>query len=160
MKADPEAVRITATHGSGVRNRHSRVPARRISRRSRYPPRPPTPRRAIPPISVELKSMARLHRLTLDPRTTLLDALREHLALTGSRRAAITVSAALARCCWAVVTSTPASRCTMHDGQAITTICPPPRRQTPSTAGSFLSSTTGFNAAITPRGESVPLWGC
>ena len=26
------------------------------------------------------------HRLTLDPRTTLLDALREHLHLTGSKK--------------------------------------------------------------------------
>lgn len=41
---------------------------------------------AISPISVELQVNGVLHRLTLDPRTTLLDALREHLALTGSKK--------------------------------------------------------------------------
>src|ERR1700682_3325779 len=37
-----------------------------------------------PPATVELQINGRSHSLTLDPRTTLLDALREHLALTGS----------------------------------------------------------------------------
>ena len=41
---------------------------------------------ALTPISVELQVNGVLHRLTLDPRTTLLDALREHLALTGSKK--------------------------------------------------------------------------
>lgn len=36
-------------------------------------------------------------RLDLDPRTTLLDALRHHLGLTGSKKAAITGNAAPAR---------------------------------------------------------------
>jgi len=39
-----------------------------------------------PPVSVELQINGRPHSLTLDPRTTLLDALREHLALTGSKK--------------------------------------------------------------------------
>src|ERR1700687_302261 len=42
-----------------------------------------------PPLSavkVELQVSGRSHSLTLDPRTTLLDALREHLALTGSKK--------------------------------------------------------------------------
>ena len=34
----------------------------------------------------ELKVNGRSHRLELDPRTTLLDALREHLDLTGSKK--------------------------------------------------------------------------
>ena len=38
---------------------------------------------AISPINVELQVNGVLHRLTLDPRTTLLDALREHLAHDG-----------------------------------------------------------------------------
>lgn len=36
--------------------------------------------------SVALTVNGRLHALDLDPRTTLLDALREHLALTGTKK--------------------------------------------------------------------------
>src|SRR5258708_25443768 len=39
-----------------------------------------------PSAKVELQINGRSHSLTLDPRTTLLDALREHLALTGSKK--------------------------------------------------------------------------
>src|SRR5258705_5476504 len=39
-----------------------------------------------PPATVELQINGRSHSLTMDPRTTLLDALREHLALTGSKK--------------------------------------------------------------------------
>ena len=35
---------------------------------------------------VQLRINGRLHDLALDPRTTLLDALREHLGLTGSKK--------------------------------------------------------------------------
>jgi len=38
------------------------------------------------PIDVVLRVNGTEHRLTLDPRTTLLDALREHLQLTGSKK--------------------------------------------------------------------------
>jgi xanthine dehydrogenase YagT iron-sulfur-binding subunit len=38
------------------------------------------------PIDVLLRVNGREHRLGLDPRTTLLDALREHLHLTGSKK--------------------------------------------------------------------------
>ena len=38
------------------------------------------------PLDVVLRVNGTEHRLTLDPRTTLLDALREHLHLTGSKR--------------------------------------------------------------------------
>ena len=37
-------------------------------------------------VDVELRINAAMKRLTLDPRTTLLDALREHLGLTGTRK--------------------------------------------------------------------------
>jgi xanthine dehydrogenase YagT iron-sulfur-binding subunit len=43
---------------------------------------PPSPA----PLSVTLRVNGAEHRLTLDPRTTLLDALREHLHLTGSKK--------------------------------------------------------------------------
>ena len=39
-----------------------------------------------PPVDVVLRVNGREHRLALDPRTTLLDALREHLNLTGSKK--------------------------------------------------------------------------
>ena len=38
------------------------------------------------PLTVSLRINGAEHRLTLDPRTTLLDALREHLHLTGSKK--------------------------------------------------------------------------
>lgn len=42
---------------------------------------------AVPaPLNVALRVNGTEHRLTLDPRTTLLDALREHLHLTGSKK--------------------------------------------------------------------------
>ena len=41
---------------------------------------------APPPVSVNLTINGRSHALALDPRTTLLDALREHLDLTGSKK--------------------------------------------------------------------------
>jgi xanthine dehydrogenase YagT iron-sulfur-binding subunit len=39
-----------------------------------------------PALSVTLKVNGKAHELALDSRTTLLDALREHLALTGSKK--------------------------------------------------------------------------
>jgi xanthine dehydrogenase YagT iron-sulfur-binding subunit len=41
---------------------------------------------AAAPLDVVLRVNRAEHRLTLDPRTTLLDALREHLHLTGSKK--------------------------------------------------------------------------
>jgi len=47
----------------------------------------PAPAQAVPPpVDVVLRVNGREHRLALDPRTTLLDALREHLNLTGSKK--------------------------------------------------------------------------
>jgi xanthine dehydrogenase YagT iron-sulfur-binding subunit len=38
------------------------------------------------PVTVELTINGRSHTLAIDPRTTLLDALREHLGLTGTKK--------------------------------------------------------------------------
>lgn len=38
------------------------------------------------PLDIALRVSGAEHRLTLDPRTTLLDALREHLQLTGTKK--------------------------------------------------------------------------
>jgi xanthine dehydrogenase YagT iron-sulfur-binding subunit len=51
---------------------------------SRAAPQSPEPRPA--PLDVLLRVNGTEHPLTLDPRTTLLDALREHLQLTGSKK--------------------------------------------------------------------------
>ncbi len=46
------------------------------------PPRTPA---SVPPVFLTLRVNGRDHALALDPRTTLLDALREHLGLTGTK---------------------------------------------------------------------------
>lgn len=48
-------------------------------------------------ISLELNGERR--ELQVQPWTTLLDLLRDQLGLTGTKKAAITASAAPARCC-------------------------------------------------------------
>ncbi len=44
------------------------------------------PRNPRAPASFDLEVNGQRHRLTIDARTTLLDTLREHLALTGSKK--------------------------------------------------------------------------
>jgi xanthine dehydrogenase YagT iron-sulfur-binding subunit len=77
----------------------------------------------ISPISVELQINSVLHRLTLDPRTTLLDALREHLALTGSKKGC---DHGQCGACTVLLDGRRINSCltlaAMHDGQSITTI--------------------------------------
>ena len=78
---------------------------------------------AIVPISVELQVNGLLHRLTLDPRTTLLDALREHLGLTGSKKGC---DHGQCGACTVLLDGRRINSCltlaAMHDGQRITTI--------------------------------------
>jgi len=75
------------------------------------------------PVKVELQINGRLHSLTLDPRTTLLDALREHLALTGSKKGC---DHGQCGACTVLVEGRRINSCltlaVMHDGQPITTI--------------------------------------
>jgi xanthine dehydrogenase YagT iron-sulfur-binding subunit len=52
---------------------------------------------AAAPLNVVLRVNGNEHRLTLDPRTTLLDVLPEHLRLTGRRKAVASGTAARAR---------------------------------------------------------------
>jgi xanthine dehydrogenase YagT iron-sulfur-binding subunit len=79
-----------------------------------------------PPLSavkVELQVNGRSHSLTLDPRTTLLDALREHLELTGSKKGC---DHGQCGACTVLVDGRRINSCltlaAMHDGDAITTI--------------------------------------
>ena len=77
----------------------------------------------ISPINVELQVNGRLHRLTLDPRTTLLDALRERLAVMGSKKGC---DHGQCGACTVLLDGRRINSCltlaAMHDGQPITTI--------------------------------------
>jgi xanthine dehydrogenase YagT iron-sulfur-binding subunit len=76
-----------------------------------------------PPVKVELQINGNLRSLTLDPRTTLLDALREHLALTGSKKGC---DHGQCGACTVLIEGRRINSCltlaAMHDGQSITTI--------------------------------------
>ncbi len=78
---------------------------------------------AISPISVELQVNGVHYSLTLDPRTTLLDALREHLALTGSKKGC---DHGQCGACTVLLDGRRINSCltlaAMHDGQPIATI--------------------------------------
>ena len=78
---------------------------------------------AAAPLNVALRVNGTEHRLTLDPRTTLLDALREHLQLTGSKK-----GCALGQCgaCTVLMDGKRVKSClslaALADGREITTI--------------------------------------
>jgi xanthine dehydrogenase YagT iron-sulfur-binding subunit len=78
---------------------------------------------AQPSIEVELQINGRSHSLTLDPRTTLLDALREHLELTGSKKGC---DHGQCGACTVLIEGRRINSCltlaVMHDGQSVTTI--------------------------------------
>ena len=75
------------------------------------------------PVNVELQINGRRHSLTLDPRTTLLDALREHLAMTGSKKGC---DHGQCGACTVLIEGRRINSCltlaVMHDGQSVTTI--------------------------------------
>jgi xanthine dehydrogenase YagT iron-sulfur-binding subunit len=76
-----------------------------------------------PSATVELKINGQSHALNLDPRITLLDALREHLALTGSKKGC---DHGQCGACTVLIDGRRINSCltlaVMHDGQSITTI--------------------------------------
>jgi len=76
-----------------------------------------------PPVQVEFQINGHPHSLTLDPRTTLLDALREHLALTGSKKGC---DHGQCGACTVLIEGRRINSCltlaVMHDGQSVTTI--------------------------------------
>jgi xanthine dehydrogenase YagT iron-sulfur-binding subunit len=75
------------------------------------------------PVKVELQINGQPHSLALDPRTTLLDALREHLALTGSKKGC---DHGQCGACTVLIDGRRINSCltlaVMHDGQSVTTI--------------------------------------
>jgi xanthine dehydrogenase YagT iron-sulfur-binding subunit len=76
-----------------------------------------------PPLNIELRINGRPHSLMLDPRTTLLDALREHLDLTGSKKGC---DHGQCGACTVLIEGRRINSCltlaVMHDGQSVTTI--------------------------------------
>ena len=79
--------------------------------------------RSPPVVDVKLQVNGHSHSLTLDPRTTLLDALREHLALTGSKKGC---DHGQCGACTVLIEGRRINSCltlaVMHDGQSVTTI--------------------------------------
>ena len=74
-------------------------------------------------VDVTLQINGHSHPLQLDPRTTLLDALREHLAMTGTKKGC---DHGQCGACTVLLDGRRINSCltlaVMHDGQAITTI--------------------------------------
>jgi xanthine dehydrogenase YagT iron-sulfur-binding subunit len=75
------------------------------------------------PVAVSLKVNGETRELSLDPRTTLLDALREHLALTGTKKGC---DHGQCGACTVLLDGRRINAClalaVMHDGQSIETI--------------------------------------
>jgi xanthine dehydrogenase YagT iron-sulfur-binding subunit len=75
------------------------------------------------PLAVMLRVNGTEQRLTLDPRTTLLDALREHLQLTGTKKGC---DHGQCGACTVMVDGRRINSCltlaVMHEGDAVTTI--------------------------------------
>jgi xanthine dehydrogenase YagT iron-sulfur-binding subunit len=74
-------------------------------------------------VTVELRVNGHRQALTVDPRTTLLDALREHLALTGTKKGC---DQGQCGACTVIVNGERINSClalaVMHDGDDVTTI--------------------------------------
>ena len=78
---------------------------------------------AVPPMPVRIKVNGKQQALSLDPRTTLLDALREHLHLTGTKKGC---DHGQCGACTVMVDGVRINSClslaVMHDGDDVTTI--------------------------------------
>jgi xanthine dehydrogenase YagT iron-sulfur-binding subunit len=76
-----------------------------------------------PPVAVELTINGQAHRLSVDPRTSLLDLLREHLALTGTKKGC---DHGQCGACTVLLDGRRINSCltlaVMHDGQSVTTV--------------------------------------
>ncbi|SFP82295.1 aldehyde dehydrogenase iron-sulfur subunit PaoA [Sphingomonas rubra] len=86
-------------------------------------PQAPAPASAVPTMPVRFKVNGERRDLSLDPRTTLLDALREHLHLTGTKKGC---DHGQCGACTVMVDGVRINSClslaVMHEGDEITTI--------------------------------------
>ncbi|WP_245310795.1 aldehyde dehydrogenase iron-sulfur subunit PaoA [Bradyrhizobium valentinum] len=102
---------VTVAVGSGSAHAQTSEPKAKVSRASQ------------PTMPVELIANGTPHRLTLDPRVTLLDAMREHLNLTGSKKGC---DHGQCGACTMIVNGRRINSCltlaVMHDGDKVTTI--------------------------------------
>ena len=153
MKTDTEAF-DHATHGSGVRNCHSRFPAQRspagcyFRRGGRHRDGSHSNKRRTPSQRPVRSSDARSEGQPFSMPCVSISRS------TDPRRAAITANAAHARCCWTVVRiNSCLTLAAMHDGQAITTIEGLADAKRSIRCKRLLSSTMVFNAAIARRAD-------
>jgi xanthine dehydrogenase YagT iron-sulfur-binding subunit len=91
--------------------------------RTAFSAAPPEAEAPWEPVAVQLQVNGHTHDLSLDPRTTLLDALREHLALTGTKKGC---DHGQCGACTVLLAGRRINSCltlaVMHDGQPIETI--------------------------------------
>ena len=84
---------------------------------------PPNDQSPVPGFGVNLQVNGKAHRLQLDPRTTLLDALREHLQLTGTKKGC---DHGQCGACTVIVDGRRLNSCltlaVMHEGSNVTTV--------------------------------------
>ena len=84
---------------------------------------PATPAKAVPMMPVTFEVNGKREQLSLDPRTTLLDALREHLHLTGTKKGC---DHGQCGACTVMVDGVRINSClslaVMHEGDKVTTI--------------------------------------
>src|SRR5437764_12567082 len=106
-------------------------------------------------LEVVLRVNGAEHPLRLDPRTTLLDALREHLGLTGSKK-----GCGLGQCgaCTVLLDGKRVKSClsfaALLEGREITTIEPGTGRATASAAGR-LYRTRAFQCGYCTPGQTM-----
>jgi xanthine dehydrogenase YagT iron-sulfur-binding subunit len=82
-----------------------------------------SPMKAVPTYKIAMTVNGKPHRLTLDPRMTLLDALREHLHLTGTKKGC---DHGQCGACTVIVNGERINAClslaVQHEGDVVTTI--------------------------------------
>jgi xanthine dehydrogenase YagT iron-sulfur-binding subunit len=112
------------------------------------------PEETIEPVAVTLQVNGHAHQLQLDPRTTLLDALREHLALTGSKKGC---DHGQCGACTVLLDGRRINSCltlaVMHDGEAITTIEGLAQGDTPHPLQTAFVEHDGFQCGYCTSGQ-------
>jgi xanthine dehydrogenase YagT iron-sulfur-binding subunit len=116
-----------------------------------------------PPVisTVSFNVNGTLHRLDLDARTTLLDALRESLHLTGTKKGC---DHGQCGACTVIVDGRRINSClslaVMHEGAAITSIEGLGSKDKLHPMQASFVNTTVSNAVTARRDRSVPPWRC